>query len=253
MTNSSNPKRDALIEKIRKLSKMTQANGASESEAAMAAKTMSRLIEEYNISSSELEVRADANGCIKDSFSAMRGMDIWTDGCWDIGELFHCKVWRSKGNMELMDDLELPSIEMNFYGFPQDVEAAVSLCRIIYIAVQHATISFTKSTGLRKSKARDLKIESFALGMAQRLRERVRELIPPPVLSQGRGLMVLKDQLVTDKFAEYCRLNGLTFGHARERRIADPNAYHAGRAAGANVDLQRSGKVSRSHYHIGKA
>lgn len=241
--------RQDIISRVRKFAAMTTANGASESEAAMAAKFLAKLIAEHNIQETELTLKADAKGCLKDSFTALHGLDHWTEACWAIGRLFHCEVYRSKTGIALADDFSVPTVEMNFYGYPQDVAACIALCRIIYLAVGQETNRYGKP--MRKSREKTLKLNSFSLGMAKRLNERVNELIPPPQESTGRGLMVLKDQLVTSEFADYCTANKLRIRPAVNVTVADYTSFHAGRAAAANVNLTQSPQIVRGHYHIG--
>ena len=244
--------RDAIISRIRKLKAMSQANGASENEANMAMGLLAKLMAEYNIEQTELTLKQDAHGCIKDSFTAISGLDLWTEACWPIGKLFNCKVWRSPSTLEIDADFSISTIEMNFYGYPQDVEACLALCQIIYLAIGQETNRFIATQPKGKSRAKKEAIHSFSYGMAARINERINDLLPPPAgASQGRGLMVLKDQIVTDKFAEYCRINDLRLGRAASIHITNPAAFHSGRAAGSNVDLQRSAKVGSGPLRIG--
>ena len=251
--SSPQTSRDLVIEKIRKLSAMTQANGASESEAAFAAKKMAEYIDLYNIQTTELEIRQDAKGCIIDSFTATMGLDIWTHACWNIGLLFKCKTWRQHSAFALDEDLLIDQTEMKFYGFKQDVTAAISLCQIIYMAVERSSFAFAKSLPKGQRRANAAAKESFSIGMAQRLNERVKELIPASSPSLGKGLMVLKDQLVTEQFADYCRAHGLSFRSAGRLSISDQGAYSAGRTAGGNVNLTQNSSLSRSHYHLSRS
>lgn len=254
-TPEKDPKREALLRKIQKLMAMTAENGASENEAAMAAKVLSELIEAHNVSQTELEIRQDAAGCIHGQFTAMAGFDVWTHACFPVAKLFKCKAYSSREGISLDETLSLDSVEINYYGFPQDVEAAKTLARIIYLAISQASHKFMATLPQGKGKAiRKARLdsgESYAIGMAERLRTRVEELIPPVATSSGKGLMVLKDQLVTDEFAKFLKEQGIKLGSGRSMEIKDRGAYGQGFIAGANINLGQSKSVRESGLRIG--
>jgi hypothetical protein len=228
--------RDAIIARIQKLRAMTIAAGASETEAAFAAKRIAELIAEHSIGETEFTLTRDRLSCTRDRFAVMASApEEWRAVMHPIKQLFSVKAW---GERELSDILGIGRpIELkvyHFFGFPADVAAAVSLAEICQLAVLGAVLPATKALGApTRGNAKRLWTASFRTGMAQRLAERITALIPPPVMSQGTALIVVKDQLVTEEFAKLgLRLVPRSFG-----TVADPHALAAGRAAAERVDL----------------
>src|SRR5882724_3666775 len=116
--------RNALAERVRKLSKMTIANGCSENEAAFAAAKIAAIMAEHALTQDELSLKEDSAHCLKDEFI------IWGQehGDWwklqqSIARLFDCKCWSMKARIEQIPELEIghPVRPFVFYGMPYDV------------------------------------------------------------------------------------------------------------------------------------
>lgn len=256
MSNPS-PERKALIQRIAKLRAMTIANGCSEGEANSAMALITKLMDAYGITESEASVREDVSSCSLTHFRAMagqaNGMEEWTKLIAPIGKLFNCKSYSSD---DLLDELGLGFtqryINANFFGTPQDQEAAFSLMSILYTALMTECSTFLNILSQAKPKVPATKRPhmalSFRLGMIMRLKDRLvalrnERLVP----STNTGLMVLKDQLVNDEFARYCRANNIRLSKIKYHSItADPRAYTAGQVAGSRVDLGQSGRLASS-------
>lgn len=226
--------RDATIARIRKLSKMTTANGCSEQEALFAAKRVADLIAEFQVDQTELRVREDARGCIRDEFIIYNRREEWTRVVGAIATLFSTRGWREfrEDDPFGMDLCPQPSIAVHFYGYPEDVAASCALIAICYTAIQSESLTWHKAQRKKTEKSR----RSFETGMASRLAERIREMKPRHE-AKGTDLIVLKGQLVDDEFANYCRDNNLRLVASRRSSAADPRAMAAGYSAGNKVDL----------------
>lgn len=215
--------REALAARVRKLSKMTTENGCSETEAAFAAQRIAEIMAAHALTQDELSLKADAAHCIQDEFIIF-GQDFgdWPSLQASIARLYGTKPWVSKVRLEEIEDLGIshPVRPFVFYGMPYDVVACISTMSICYSAVSSA------AEGERRKRA------DFASGMVARLCQRVNLLRPK--FTTGTALISLKDQLVTDEFA---KLNIRLRGIRRAVRIADPQAYAKGFAAGASVNL----------------
>lgn len=235
--------RTSIIERIRKLQKMTLAAGCTENEAANAAALVAKLIAENNIGMDELRLRRDATGCIKDCHVELRGSEHdWVAIGKTLARTFGTRCWYST---DYEDVLELgfctPTLRLWFFGLPADVEACVTIATICSYAVSTASGAFTVTQrGRGKGKAQACR--EFRFGMIARLAERITELRPTIEASTGTALVVVKTQLVNEEF--------LKLG-MRLRTVARPTintssaAYASGRTAGSRVDLGR-GKVPTS-------
>ncbi len=248
MTDSPDKaKRDSMIERVRKLSRMTTAAGASEAEAQMAATHMARLIAEYNIGQTELTVKVDAQHCIMDEFmDASTRRTPWSTTCRAVAELFSVRYYFTNRLEDLFDiGVPVSTFVVVVYGFPTDVAATLGMFQIIHNAISHESDIFWAGLKGRQSSKVAAR-ESFELGMANRLAERLKEIkLAQTPASAGRGLMVLKDQLVTDQFAAMLKTKGMRLGTARSLEIRDRGAFAAGHVKGGAVSLQPG--VGRTH------
>jgi len=235
---ASTIEREALLRKIRALRSKSVANGCTEAEAAGAAAKLAELIAEHHVSDDELSLRRDARGCVKDSLRVIRKeRPEWFACAVAVSTLFKVKVWSSQSLEDVMDLGSLDFIQaINFYGFPEDVEASVALIDIIANSVNTEGLAFskTKAKGLGRGA-----MASFEMGMTQRLSERILEIHASRQAPTGRGLIVLKDSLVTDEFAQYCREQDLNLRSAGAgARPTNMAGYAHGQEAGNRVNLQ---------------
>lgn len=219
---------------------MTTEKGCSESEALTAASLLSQFIESYNITQDEMQIRADAQGCIEDEFFELGfSRSEWTNSCGYIAALFSTRcIFRE----EFEPDLGVKIIKIAYYGFPLDVAGAVALSAIIANAVHTDGSAFESK--VRGSKKKSSSGSSFRIGMADRISERLHHMKWEKDFSRqnsnGTALMVLKDQLVTEEFAK--RFPNV--GKARQvGNISDSNAYQKGREAGNKVSLSTSNEI----------
>jgi hypothetical protein len=235
---STAAQRDAIIAKIQKLRAMTIQNGASENEASVAAAAIARLMAEWDISQSEADVRREASRCGQDYFCILReSPHEWRQVEIGIKRLFHLKVWASQFSEDILG-LGWPQYftKISFFGLPADVEAGRSLAEICHTAIANESLAESNRMGRAKGKAQYL--ASFRYGMAERLKERIIELIP--VVPTGTGLIVLKNQLVTEEFAKL----GISLRNEGIRIQLNPTAFAAGQTAAGRVNLGQSRQVS---------
>lgn len=236
--------REDIIQRVRRLSRMTIENGASETEAALAATKMAALIKVYDLQQSELTIKADAQNCILDEFvDSTPRKTPWMETCKAMSKLYSVRYYYQQRTEDLLDiDCPIDVTAIRVYGFPTDVAAFLGMCAIIHNAINHESDSFFSA--LKGGKRQKLAArESFELGMAHRLRDRIMELVlanqPPP--STGRGLIVLKDQLVTQQWADKVKELGLRFHSVGAISIRDKGAFAAGHVKGGAVQLHRGG------------
>lgn len=239
MSTTINTKRDSLIEQIRKLRRMTESLGASESEAAFATARVAKLISEYNIDESELRLKADAIGMVDDVYSTPGPITVFqTRVAIAIEELTHTKCrWRTvmEDAFGLGDETEWTHIK--YYGYPLDVEAALSLTAICQTSLITQMAAWQKANKIRKN----IQKASFHHGICVRLAERIRDLSAVGAKSTGTSLMITKNTLVSQHYAAFLRQKGMGLRHGLfDEIILDEVAAAAGRSAGDNVNLRRN-------------
>lgn len=249
------PKRDSIIERIRKLRRMTEAQGASENEALMAASQIAKLMAQYNVDETELRLKADAIGMVDDAYGMPGRTSIFHFTISKaIASFTHTKLrWRVVSE----DMFDLGILEdwtyVKFYGYPLDVEAAIALCAICQTSIVTEKECWEKANKSEipagKSKRAEMQrkswMDSFFQGICERLAERIRDFSKAE--STGTALLVMKGALVDQHYAEFLRAKGLTLGFSAQEPINfNGAAYEAGRLAAANIDLGRGERITAS-------
>lgn len=229
-TSEAAARRDALIERIRKLQRMTTERGASEGEALAAAAIAARLIAEHEVGMSELEVRADARNCIRDGYVCFRvAQPAWTRVAISIEKLYHTICWIERKHEDVLGlGFETEVLEIVYYGFPLDVAGSIATLAIVAQALEGELLRLPKRLGT-------LKRQSFELGFCDRVRERLREMRERSTAAHASGtLVLLKDQLVRE---EWEKLGMKLLRRAAPDREVDREAYAKGKLSGGAVAL----------------
>lgn len=219
---------DKLKIRIQALSAKTVANGCTEAEALSAAAKVAALLDQYDLSLSDVE-RAHEQ-CERLVIAAGKKQRTPMEGCVGAIALFcDCKVWREK-------DMEGRSATV-FFGLPADVEMARSLYALIDAAMRTEAEAYKRARKVisyRHDEGR-----SFLIGMAQAIAESLVEMKDSRDAANraatGRDLVVVKSGVVE---AEFARLN-LTLkqsGPAGRRIVA--GAFESGLEAGERFDLK---------------
>jgi hypothetical protein len=216
-------KRETIIERIRKLSQRTVANGCTEAEAKSAAAVLDRLLELYEIDLSEIQI----------SQGEVVRIDIALDSHpvrWaakSIATFADAKVWVDKGNI-------------CFLALEVDAEICEYLLMMFMRAIDREAANFTMMNvdyALRDRAGQGEMLHSFKAGIASRLGERLLELKSKrdfTAKAGGRDLVVLKKPVVDAAFATL----GITLGgRSVGRSVRDQSAYVAGRSAAENVSI----------------
>lgn len=227
------PNREAILAKARKLAQMTEANGASEAEAAKAAQVLAGLKAEWDLGETEFTVRQDAQAMGVEELISFDDTRLdWVSCRKAINKLFNTQYHSRSAQEDLLGLGFTQSVEyIIFFGLPNDAVAARSLAAICQSAINNGAIAYGKQAKTTAKK----NLASFRVGMSDRLAARILELIVPP--KTGTGLMVLKDQLVTDAFRQYLLDNKLGGRGTNGTQVVNGAAYAAGQAQGARVNL----------------
>ena len=221
---------DRLRQRIQALRAKTVANGCTEGEALAAAAKVAELLDRYELSLADVDVRRSS--CEQLAYEVQRNKRIPLDECIGaIAEFCDCRVWREKD--------AAGEGRYVFFGLASDIEAAHYLTELIDAAVRTELGRYKTSSEYRqfRHQERHLANASFALGMVASIadkraamkadRDQVKN-------STGRGLVVLKTAVV-DSELEKLDLKLRTVD--RPSRMVAPEAYDAGGVAGASLPI----------------
>jgi hypothetical protein len=246
----------SILSRIRKLSAMTIANSCSESEANFTMQKLAEFMAEHSPSESELQ--ASALQCAIDELITMDSHHSdWSGIAVVASRHWGCRCWGTSRTEDLLGlGFSQQLYTVKFFGLPNDAAAAQALTAMCFMAVQTEAAAFaqqpaqqptplrTKRPNAKANAARATTVRSFRCGMADRLRERIKQLSSlRPELTTGQGLVVLKDQLVTREFAKLgMRLRRHNSTHA----IVDSSAYAVGQARANGIGLGQSNTIRSS-------
>jgi hypothetical protein len=223
---------DRLKTRIRGLRAKTMENGCTEAEALSAAAKVAELLDRYDFSLSDVEIRTAQ--CEQRHYQSRRKKRIPLDDCIEaVANFCDCRVWREKsqsGNPRYV-----------FFGLPADVEVAHYLAELIDDAVRSELGRYKNSAGYQRFRHQDRHVAnaSFTLGMiasvAGKLTAMKRERDAGKAGS-GRDLFVLKASVVDTELAKL-DLTLQTVSVPGVTRMVSPTAYEAGEAVGASLTI----------------
>lgn len=221
---------DKLKVRIQALRAKTIDNGCTEEEALSAAAKVAELLDRYDLSLTDVELRAAP--CERRVYETHRKKRIPLDDC--IGAIAHfcdCRVWREKN--------AAGESSYVFFGLRPDIEVAHYLTELIDSAVRAGLGRFKTSAeyGRFRHQERHLANASFALGMVASIADKLMALkVSRDDINQstGRGLVVLKTSVVD---AEFDKLDMKLRTVRSNGRMVSTMAYEAGGAAGQSVAI----------------
>ena len=205
---------DTLKSRIQALRAKTVDNGCTESEALAAAAKVAELLDRYDLSLSDIELREAP--CEQRAFETHRKKRVPLDACIGaIANFCDCRVWREKNA-----DGETRYV---FFGLRADVEVAHYLTEMIDGAVRAELGRYKTSKAYQRFRhnERHLANSSFTFGMVISIGEKLTAMKAARDAaneSSGRALVVLKSAVVD---AELKKLNlNLRASRAPSRMIA---------------------------------
>jgi hypothetical protein len=221
---------DRFKTRLQGLRSKTTDNGCTEAEALLAAAKMAELLDRYDLSLSDIEIRTAQ--CEQRHYETRRKKRIPLDDCIDaIASFCDCRVWREKSQSS--------NARHVFFGLPSVTEAAHYLTEMIDNAVRSELGRYKNSAGYRSFRHQDRHVanSSFTLGMvasiADKLTAMKRERDAVKVGS-GRDLVVLKATVVN---AELAKLDLTLRTVPGATRMVSPAAYEAGETVGASLAI----------------
>lgn len=231
MTASDPSAFDRLRTRIQALRAKTIDNGCTEGEALAAAAKVAELLDRYELSLTDIEIRETQ--CEERVYETHLKKRIPIDECIGaIAAFCDCRVWRQKN--------AAGEARYVFFGLPADVEVAHYVTELIDGAVRIELGRYKVSAEYKRFRhqERHLANASFALGMCASIADRLVAMKAERdgvVRSTGRGLVVLKAAVVD---TELERLGvKLRTVEAGPGRFISPDAYDAGGVAGEAVSL----------------
>lgn len=220
MTESEQEK---IKTRIHNLLLRTVENGCTEAEMLSAAEIAGRLMEQYGLTLSDVEI-LETTCILKGYETGQKNKGELRFVIPQLGRFCDCRSWSSKTNGK---------IAYQFFGFPEDVAIAVHLCTIINISLDTETARF-KRISLNSSRNAS---HSFRLGVVVRIGERLEELkselTMETITTTGRELVVLKMSTVDSQMTQ--KLNKGKSG----TWVKHNASFMAGKEAGNSVNIQR--------------
>ena len=221
---------DKLKLRIQALRAKTIDNGCTEDEALSAAAKVAELLDRYDLSLSDIDIRAAP--CERRVYETWRKKRIPLDDC--IGAVAHfcdCRVWREKN--------QAGESRYVFFGLRSDIEVAHYLTELIDTAVRSEAGRYKTTPDYRRFRhnQRHLANASFALGMVASIADKLRTMkVERDKVnhSTGRGLVVLKASVVD---AEFGKLDLNLRAQRSTSRMVSMKAYEAGGVAGSSLAI----------------
>jgi hypothetical protein len=208
----------------------TTDNGCTEAEALSAAAKVAELLDRYDLSLTDVELRAAP--CERREYENPRKKRVPLDGCIGaIADFCDCRVWREKNRAG--------DVRYVFFGLSSDIEVAHYLTELIDNAVRSEVGRYKISAGYRRFRHQDRHVanSSFALGMVASIADKLtamkreRDAVNN---GTGRDLVVIKASVV-DAELEKLGLELRTVVGAM--RMVWPAAYDAGETLGASLTI----------------
>ena len=219
---------DKLKMRIQALRAKTIDNGCTEDEALSAAAKVAELLDRYDLSLTDVEIREAP--CERREYETHRKKRIPLDDCIGaVANFCDCRVWREKN--------QAGETRYVFFGLRSDIEVANYLTELIDVRSELGRYKTTSECRRFRHKERHMVYASFALGMVASIADKLTAMkaARDKVNSgSGRALVVLKAAVVD---AELEKLD-LKLRTVRGRsRTVSATAYEAGGAAGSSLAI----------------
>jgi len=221
---------DKLRTRIQGLRAKTIDNGCTEGEALAAAAKVAELLDRYDLSLTDVELREAP--CERRAYETHRKKRIPLDDCIGaIADFCDCRVWREKNRAG--------EARYVFFGLRSDIEVAHYLTELIDTAVRSELGRYKTTSDYRQFRHQERHVAnaSFALGMIASIADKLTAMKAARDevnILTGRDLVVLKAAVV-DIDLEKLGLKLQTMGRAS--RMVSTMAYEAGGVAGVSLAI----------------
>jgi hypothetical protein len=211
--------RERIAARIRALRARTVENGCTESEAMTAAEKLAQLLDDYNMTLDEADLRASPFADHVHDAAGTVGLKLWKPAS-AIAKLTNTRYWTEA----------LPT-RITFVGLSHEVEIAAYLLAICERAMRTESAAMMHAVRRLPHIKQAARVMPLLDGMADRLAARIRAMIP--VQPPGTGLVVLRNALITEELAR----RGVEIETTAARRPMTWGAYSDGLRAGDAVAL----------------
>jgi hypothetical protein len=215
---------------IQGLRAKTTDNGCTEDEALSAANKVAELLNRYDLSLTDVEIRVAP--CERREYAPHLNKRIPLGDCISaIAHFCDCRVWREK--------TRTGDPQYVFFGLRSDIEAAHYLAELIDSAVRSELGRYKATTAYQqfRHQERHLANASFTLGMVASIADKLTAMKAGRDVANNnamRDLVVLKSAIVD---AELQKLDLKLRTVRRPTRMVSPKAYDDGGAAGASLAI----------------
>jgi hypothetical protein len=227
--------------KIKALAAKTLDNGCTEHEAMTAATKVGELLEQYNLSMSECDVRQER--CIQKQVGLSTAK--WQANysfIMTLAKFCDLKIWSGRTG-KFSDDLTKYNRErtITFFGLEPDVEMAEYLTNVILSAMRTSAKEYKQTDCYQSHHKKSKATRGFKIGFSDRIVERLQMMQTEKNLraksTGGTALIVLKGQLVNDEFEKLGMK--LRTSYSYRRASYSGQAYAKGLVKGNSVNLSR--------------
>ena len=226
---------DKLRTRIQGLRAKTIDNGCTEGEALAAAAKVAELLDRYDLSLTDVELRHAP--CERRAYETHRKKRIPLDDCIGaIADFCDCRVWREKNRAG--------EARYVFFGLRSDIEVAHYLTELIDSAVRFELGRYKTTSDYQQFRHQERHVAnaSFALGMVASIADKLTAMKAArdeANIRTGRDLVVLKAAVVDSEIEKL----GLKLRMVeRASRMASPMAYEAGGVVGASLAINGNRK-----------
>lgn len=213
--------RERIAARIRALRAKTVENGCTEAEAMAAAEKLAQLLCDYNMTMDEADLRASPFGDHVHDAAGTVGLKLWKPAS-AIAKLTNTRYWTGG---------RAAPTRITFVGLTHEVEIAAYLLAICERAMRTESASIMHAVRRLPHIKQAARVMPFLDGMADRLAARIFAMIPPQ--PPGRGLVVLRNAMITEELAK----RGVEIETGSARRPMNWGAYRDGQRAGDGVAL----------------
>lgn len=224
---------DSIAAKVRALLSKTVENGATEAEAMMAMKKAGDIMAKHNLTMSEIELR-DIEYVTSMIDTGRCGSNAMKFVVQAIADFCDCQVYRGrhfgKGGKKR-------TVHYYFFGSETDTLIAEYFFDLVQNSMDVESAKFKKTDVYAaaefRSGGRRRASNSFEIGFAARIAERLRDMKRGQTEGTGTDLIVLKAQLVEDAFNK----EGPKLSTTKTTTPYNPGSFAQGDAAGRKVAL----------------
>lgn len=223
----SNTKRESIIKKINLLKEKTTSNGCSEAEAMTAAEMISRLLQEYDLSMTEVEVKSQEFITEQIDISGKTKKPIH-DVVSSIAYFTDTKVYFTK---------RMGNYVYNFFGAKKDIEFAGYLFDLLSHAMDNEYAKYQKTSEYNMIGGKVAR-GSFYKGMIIRLSQRLREMKNNLTNeAQESGLVLYNKMAITEQMFKQNNPSLRLRTATSRMTISDRSAFNSGKEAANRVNI----------------